>query len=90
MITASAFHAIYFANDLEGTVKIVVNGEEDLLTLPAILLASPKSCVIYGQPNEGLVALLPTHELKTRILYLLKQFKPIDPPSNNTHNEKDR
>ena len=36
-------------------MKIVVEGEEDLATLPAILYAPPGSVVVYGQPDEGSV-----------------------------------
>ena len=39
----------------EERVKIVVEGEEDLATLPAILYAPPDSVVVYGQPDEGSV-----------------------------------
>lgn len=34
---------------------LIIEGEEDLLTLPAILLAPNRSIVVYGQPNEGMV-----------------------------------
>jgi len=36
-------------------VNIIVSGEEDLATLPAILYAPLGSAVIYGQPNQGSV-----------------------------------
>ena len=36
-------------------VRLQVIGEEDLLTLPAILLAPDGACVVYGQPGEGAV-----------------------------------
>jgi len=45
-------------------VKIVVDGEEDLATLPAILYAPLGSTVVYGQPNEGSVAVVVTPERK--------------------------
>ncbi len=44
--------------------KIVVDGEEDLATLPAILYAPLGSTVVYGQPNEGSVAVVVTPERK--------------------------
>lgn len=37
-------------------IKVFVDGEEDLLTLVAVMLAPENSLVIYGQPEEGLVA----------------------------------
>jgi uncharacterized protein (UPF0218 family) len=36
-------------------VIIMVEGEEDLATLPCILMAPSGSLVLYGQPGEGLV-----------------------------------
>ena len=35
--------------------KIIVSGEEDLLVLPAVLLAKNGSKIFYGQPNRGMV-----------------------------------
>ncbi|MCX8188848.1 MAG: GTP-dependent dephospho-CoA kinase family protein [Nitrososphaeria archaeon] len=36
-------------------VRILVDGEEDLLALVAIIFSPKGSCVLYGQPDEGLV-----------------------------------
>lgn len=56
-------------------LKIVVEGEEDLATLPAVLSAPLGSVVVYGQPNEGVV-LIEVSEFKRReFAELLKHFK---------------
>lgn len=55
-------------------IKIVVDGEEDLATLPAILYAPLGSVVIYGQPNEGSVLVKVTTEKKKHIEELMKQM----------------
>jgi hypothetical protein len=55
-------------------VKIVVDGEEDLATLPAILYAPSGSVVVYGQPDEGSVLVDVTPEMKTRIDKFMKQM----------------
>lgn len=55
-------------------VKIVVDGEEDLATLPAILYAPLGSVVVYGQPNEGSVMVKVTTEKKKHIEELMKQM----------------
>jgi len=34
---------------------VAVDGEEDLATLPAVLLAPDGATVVYGQPGEGMV-----------------------------------
>ncbi len=53
---------------------IVVAGEEDLLTIPAILLAPLDSVVVYGQYNVGVIAVHVTEEKKHEIQELLKKF----------------
>ena len=55
-------------------IKIVVDGEEDLATLPAILYAPLGSVVVYGQPNEGSVMVKVTSEKKKHIEELMKQM----------------
>lgn len=55
-------------------IKIVVDGEEDLATLPAILYAPLGSVVIYGQPNEGSVLVDVTPERKSNIEDFMKRM----------------
>jgi uncharacterized protein (UPF0218 family) len=55
-------------------VKIVVDGEEDLATLPAILYAPLGSVVIYGQPDEGMVTVIVTPEKKEQIKKLMDEM----------------
>ena len=37
-------------------VRVLVEGEEDLLAMPAIVFAPISANVLYGQPGEGIVA----------------------------------
>lgn len=54
-ISEEAFKAILGAAALEKPVRILVEGEEDLLAL-VFLATYPSSTVLfYGQPNEGVV-----------------------------------
>jgi len=55
-------------------IKIIVEGEEDLATLPAILYAPLGSAVVYGQPNEGSVLVDVTAEKKLHIEELIKRM----------------
>ena len=55
-------------------IKIVVDGEEDLATLPSILYAPLGSAVVYGQPNEGSVLVVVTKEKKKHIEDLMKNM----------------
>jgi uncharacterized protein (UPF0218 family) len=48
-------------------IKIVVDGEEDLLTLPAILYAPTGSLVVYGQPQKGIVIVWVTEQEKEKV-----------------------
>jgi len=47
--------------------RVLVDGEEDLLTLVAVLCAPENSLVIYGQPKEGIVIVRVTKETKEHI-----------------------
>lgn len=54
-LTASLLRALEEALDGEESTLIRVTGEEDLATLPAVLLAPVGASVVYGQPGEGMV-----------------------------------
>lgn len=43
---------------------IEVEGEEDLLALPVIINADISDMIVYGQPNEGVVVVIPSQEKK--------------------------
>lgn len=53
---------------------VVIEGEEDLLTLPAILLSPLGGIVLYGQFEQGIVVNRVTEELKNRIRGIIKKF----------------
>lgn len=53
---------------------IIVDGEEDLLTLPAIIYAPLGSIIYYGQPEKGLVEVIVTDEKKQAVQELLTKF----------------
>jgi len=53
---------------------VYVEGEEDLLTLPVIVLAPESTAVIYGQPMEGLVIVEVTSHKKDWALAVLRQM----------------
>jgi len=74
-ITEEAIEAIQEAIKSNYRVKIVVDGEEDLLTLVAVIYAPENSFVIYGQPYEGIVAIKVTPEKKLEIAEILKNME---------------
>lgn len=55
----------------------VINGEEDLLVLPAILYAPIGSMVYYGQPEKGIVQVPVTSDMKKHVQTLLSQFTSV-------------
>lgn len=54
-ITDEAVNAIKQALKNKEPVYVVVDGEEDLLTLVAVSVAPENSLIVYGQPYEGIV-----------------------------------
>lgn len=53
---------------------LVVDGEEDLLTLPAIMLAPHGSLVLYGQPREGMIAVRVDKSKKSEIESIVNEM----------------
>jgi len=53
---------------------VVVDGEEDLLTLPVIMLAPCGSLVLYGQPHEGMIAVRVDRSKKSEIESLINEM----------------
>jgi uncharacterized protein (UPF0218 family) len=54
--------------------RIQVNGEEDLLVLPAVLFAQEGADVFYGQPNEGMVHVRVSAQMKKMVAGMLSQL----------------
>lgn len=76
-ITREAVTAIQKAMGSKCSVKIVVDGEEDLLTLIAVLYAPEKSFVVYGQPYRGLVIIEVTPKKRLEVTEILKAMENI-------------
>jgi len=55
--------------------KVVVDGEEDLLTLVAVLCAPENSLVVYGQPHEGIVVVKVTEQTKEMIRRIVEAME---------------
>lgn len=71
-ITEEALATIQEALKHDGSVKILVDGEEDLLTLAAALYAPENSFVVYGQPREGIVVVKVTNQKRITVTKILK------------------
>lgn len=55
MIEGEAWEALERAVTLKKRVAVLVEGEEDLMVIPLILLMPSGSIILYGQPNQGVV-----------------------------------
>ena len=70
-ITEESTQVIQKAFSCKLPVRIIVDGEEDLLVLPVCILAPENSVVMYGQPNEGLVIVHITPDIQAKVQKIL-------------------
>lgn len=68
VITIEAYEAVKIAckklDQGSSAIAIVVDGEEDLITLPIVKFAPLGSLVVYGQPHVGIVLIKVTNRIK--------------------------
>ena len=74
-ITEEASSAIKDALEANTHTHVVVEGEEDLLTLIAVLYAPENSFVVYGQPYCGIVVVKASAEKKAQVKEFLNEMK---------------
>lgn len=75
VITRSLVAAVMDGLDRPGPVKLVVDGEEDLAVIPAILAAPHGATVVYGQPDEGIVVVNIDRAVHEHVTDLLACFE---------------
>jgi GTP-dependent dephospho-CoA kinase len=73
-ITKAARSAIKSAFAGEKPVMVLIDGEEDLLTVPAVIEAPLGAVVFYGQPTEGVVAVEVDERSKASAREILKRM----------------
>lgn len=74
-ITDEAWAAIRHALEQDGRTKVMIDGEEDLLTLVTVLSAPANALVVYGQPNVGIVAIKVTEEARKKMRHIVYSMK---------------
>ena len=74
-ITNQSIETIKKAFVSKTPVRITVRGEEDLLVIPVCIYAPENSVVMYGQPNEGLVIVKITPEIRNKTQKLLDSME---------------
>jgi GTP-dependent dephospho-CoA kinase len=73
VVTKEAWDAIREAlKDREAL--ILVDGEEDLLAIPAVLESPDNALVVYGQPSEGLVVVTASAEKKNEVRKIVNRM----------------
>jgi uncharacterized protein (UPF0218 family) len=63
-VDARAWAVLEEAVSLKSSAAVIVEGEEDLLVLPLILLMPEGALIVYGQPREGMVVVEASRERK--------------------------
>ncbi len=74
-ITDEARLAVEKAMNASERTKIVVDGEEDLLALVAVLTAPENSLILYGQPHEGIVVVKVSAKMKQKVRKIVEAMK---------------
>jgi GTP-dependent dephospho-CoA kinase len=58
----------------DGDAVVFVDGEEDLLAIPAILESPDNAFIVYGQPSEGLVVVTASPETKREVRKIMNRM----------------
>lgn len=74
-ITEQSMEKIKQAMKSKTPIRILVDGEEDLLVIPACIFAPENAIIMYGQPNEGLVVIQINEEIKKKTKSILDSMK---------------
>jgi len=77
-ISRSAWEVVGRAISIGGGAVVWVEGEEDLLTLVAILEVPVGSVIFYGQPGEGLVAVHVTESKRHEIAEFVRSMERME------------
>ncbi|ELY92755.1 hypothetical protein C483_07302 [Natrialba hulunbeirensis JCM 10989] len=73
-LSGDVIRALREGLDDEEPATVLVDGEEDLVAVPAIAAAPAGASVVYGQPDEGMVHVRVTSEHRTEMRELLERF----------------
>jgi uncharacterized protein (UPF0218 family) len=74
-ITSQSVDIIKKIFSMKPPIRLSVTGEEDLLVIPVCILAPDNAIVLYGQPNEGLVIVKITPEIRNKTQTLLDSME---------------
>ncbi|MFC4439532.1 MULTISPECIES: GTP-dependent dephospho-CoA kinase family protein [Natrialbaceae] len=74
-LTTDVVRTLKDALERDEPTTILVDGEEDLVALPAIVVAPDGASVVYGQPDEGMVHVVVDEEVRAEVRALLERFE---------------
>lgn len=75
MLTAAAWDACTESLERDGTTRIEVTGEEDLLALPFFLALPVGACLVYGVPNVGAAVVPIDAALQDRVAGIVERMR---------------
>jgi len=73
-LTGELLDALTESLGTAATTLLDVDGEEDLAALPAVLTVPDGASVVYGQPNDGMVLVVPDGATRERVRSLLTRM----------------
>ncbi|MDA4120903.1 MAG: GTP-dependent dephospho-CoA kinase family protein [Thaumarchaeota archaeon] len=73
-LTSEAINGVRSAFVGKKPVRVMVEGEEDLMAIPVIAMAPVSAVVFYGQPGEGIVAVKADGRSKSRNRTILSEM----------------
>jgi GTP-dependent dephospho-CoA kinase len=73
-VSKEAFFVLCQAFNMPRPVKVIVDGEEDMLALPIITIAPQETFVLYGQPLEGMVIVNVNPEMQAKANNLMERI----------------
>jgi uncharacterized protein (UPF0218 family) len=73
-LTSEAIRGVRSAFVGKKPVRVMVDGEEDLMAIPVIAMAPVSAVVFYGQPGEGIVAVKANGRSKSRNRTILSEM----------------
>lgn len=74
-VTNALYHAVAQSLRLQGSVRIEVDGEEDLAGLPVFAECELGTVVLYGMPGKGVVVVRVDEAMRQRARDLLAQMR---------------
>lgn len=74
-LTAAAWDACVDSLAADGTTRIEVTGEEDLLALPFFLALPHGACLVYGVPNVGAAVVPIDAPLQERVAGIVERMR---------------